>query len=161
MGERIFGVGFLLFSKTANDSLKLFTVEELGSKPRYHKFQGMKSFPLETFEEKDGSFKETILRLLTEEVGIKKSEAKIINIAAPYFQLIPGRNDIYTVYGYGLYLGNSNETFVPNDVDIRFAGWKTIDELLQQYIRVEVAPILKHFTDNHLAELLNELSATA
>lgn len=158
VSKKIFGVGFLLFTRGSNgNEPRLFTIEELGSKPQYHKFQGMKSFPLETYEEKDGNFRATIKRLLEEETGIENGYAKILSVAAPYFQLIPGRDDIYTVYGYGIYTGNPEKDFKPKDNDIRFAGWKTITELLQQHIRIEVAPILKHFGDNYLKDLLNEL----
>jgi hypothetical protein len=152
----IFGVGFLLFT-SGNGAPRLFTVKELKSKPQYFKSSGMVSFPLETFEEKDGSFKTTIERLLREEIGISPQEVRNCCVVKEKFQLIPGRNDIYTIYGYGLFSGYPKDFFIPEDNDIKFSGWKTIDELLQQNTRVETRPILEHFRRNHFRELFGKI----
>lgn len=158
MAERkIFGVGFLLF--TINNKIpKLFTIEELKDKAEVKKEKGMLSFPLETFEEKDKTFENTIKRLLIEEVGVSLSQVDIKGIASKIFQLIPGRRDIYTVYGFGLFLGNLSDDFVPADNDVKFSGWKTIEDLCWHKTRSETVPILEHFIEKHFQELFGSVS---
>jgi hypothetical protein len=142
----VIGVGFLLFSIT-NHVPRLFVVKELRDKPTIHKQAGMLSFPLETNKTSDGGYAGTICRLFKEEIGISPDQVEIKKIINEEFRLIPGRSDIITVYGYGLYKGNmSSEVFLPSDNDIAFHGWLSCGELLAQpLIRVEVAPIIHHF----------------
>lgn len=145
--SHIIGVGFILFS--FKDSLpKLFTIKELRNKPQYYKKAGMLSFPLETMEPSDKSRRETVIRILDEEMGISPNQVNILRLVEKEFNLIPGRKDISTFYGYGTFLGNPNQKFTPNDSDIEFAGWKSIKELLGSFIRVEVSPILNHLLSN-------------
>jgi len=138
------GVGFLLFH-FINGSPKIFVIRELKDKPVLRKKAGMLSFPLETFKDNDHNHLGTIVRLLEEEVGIALSEVEILGVFSERFNLIPGRKDIETVYGYGLFLGDPCREFIPDDDDIVFAGWMTLAEILQHPIRVEVAPIIDHF----------------
>ncbi len=152
------GVGFLLFFIDENGVPRLYTIKELNDKPQYSKCSGMVSFPIETFEEKDVNPQGTIRRLLREEMGILENEVIFFDIAQEVFHPIPGREDIDIFYGYGLFSGNSGKIFVPGDVDIVFAGWKTLEELLAQYIRVEVRPILEHFKNNHSEQLFGKLN---
>lgn len=149
------GIALLLFSN-GNGAPRLFTVEELKDKPKYSKFKGMISFPLETFEEDDLIPENTIKRLLQEEVGISFDDLSCCIIAQEVFHPIPGREDIDILYGYGIFKGNPENIFTPEDDDIKFAGWKTPDELLQQYVRVEVRPIIEHFQKNHFRELFGK-----
>lgn len=146
----ITGVGFLLFC-FIDGFLKIFTVRELKSKPAIYKEAGMLSFPLETYEETDGDYAKTIERLLKEEVGIPPSEVAICRVFEEKFKLIPGREDVETAYGYGIFLGNHSCTFIPCDDDIEFGGWMSIKELLTYRIRVEVEPIIKHFLSQGIA----------
>ena len=143
MATNIVGVGLLLFSDG-----RLLAVQELQSKPQYHKLAGMISFPLETFDgEKDRTTTDTIIRLLSEELGISNDEVDLWGIAPETFKLIPGRNDVETHYGVGTFLGNPERKFHPSDNDIRVVGWKTPDQLLnEKSIRVEVRPILEDFS---------------
>ncbi len=157
----IIGVGFLLFSKNELGEPCVFTVEELVGKPSISKEAGMISFPLETFQKQDMSEIGTIFRLLEEEVGVHPHFVDICKVSPEKFSLIPGRQDIVTVYGYGTLLGNPGRKFRPKDSDIRFAGWKTLNELLVCRIRVETTPIIRHFYVNHFKELLNQLSVAA
>ena len=151
----VFGVGFLLFSNGNGNTPRIFTVEELKSKPEIHKEAGMASFPLETFKTTDVIFENTIMRLIQEEIGIPRDLISIYGLSPCRFQLIPGRKDILTVYGFGKFHGNTSEIFFPIDTDIKFAGWKTFDELCSLPTRVETIPILEHFQKNHQQELLN------
>lgn len=145
----IFGVGFLLFSKKGNGIPRLYTVRELESKPQYHKHAGMESFPLETYEKKDGNLEGTAKRLLDEEIGITSQEVESCCLEKTRFNLIPGRKDIFIVYGYGIFTGDPEKIPGPKDKDVVFAGWATPSELLKKYIRVETSPILCHFFENH------------
>lgn len=149
----ITGVGFLLFS-IIDKIPKLFVVRELKSKPEICKEAGMLSFPLETFNKKDQTTHGTILRLLHEEIGVSKKSIIICKIVPRRFKLIPGRNDVETIYGYGIFLGNPNQNFNPYDDDIIFVGWMTIRELLAQKTRVEVHPIIDDFLTR---EILGEV----
>jgi len=156
VGKITEGVGFLLFSKNPSGIWELFTIVELESKPQYHKERGMLSFPLETFEERDGNFTGTIDRLIKEEIGVPLNEVVVSGIARDCFQPIPGREDVHTYYGYGLFTGNRERVFAPEDTDIKFAGWWSAELLLRQKVRVEVYPILKHFAENHSSALLDQ-----
>jgi hypothetical protein len=148
MEKVIVGVGFLMF--TLERVPRLFVVKELKGKPTIFKESGMLSFPLETMEEIDGGVVEnTIWRLIEEEIGTDQTLVKILGVEQRRFKLIPGRDDIETVYGYGLFLGNPEKEFSPSDTDIAFAGWWPINRLLQQNVRVEVRPILEHFVVKH------------
>ncbi|HUD08678.1 MAG TPA: hypothetical protein VMQ48_01150 [Candidatus Saccharimonadales bacterium] len=150
----IIGVGFLLFS-IVDGIPKLFVLRELKSKPEIYKKEGMLSFPLETYQEIDGNYTNTIIRLLKEEIGISLEQASIGKIISKKFSLIPGRSDIVTVYGYGFFHGNPAAYLCPSDDDITFAGWYTCEDLLNYpLIRVETAPILRHFLKKHAREIL-------
>jgi hypothetical protein len=157
--KKIVGVGFLMFTFKNGDLPELLTIEELKDKPEYCKKAGMISFPLETVEEEDGGFQGTIIRLLKEEVGIHLGQVIICEIIPEKFQLIPGRNDVDTVYAYGIFKGNTDPSnFKPRDNDIRFAGWKTIKELRSGFVRVEVGPVLDHFiTSKHYDKLISKI----
>jgi len=158
MEKVILGVGFLLF--TPERLSRLFVVRELKDKPSISKESGMLSFPLETAEESDGGVAEnTIWRLVEEEIGVDRNLVVILGVEQRRFKLIPGRDDIETVYGYGLFLGNPEEhKFSPSDTDIVFAGWKTIGEMSNSFTRVETLPILMHFVDNHFHEVTREIA---
>lgn len=150
----IIGVGFLLFS-IIEGIPRLFVLRELKSKLEIYKKEGMLSFPLETYKEKDGNYSNTIIRLLKEEIGISSGQTVIKKIIPENFFLIPGRSDIITVYGYGFFRGNPDAYFCPSDDDIAFAGWYACEDLLNYpLIRVETAPILRHFLKNHAREIL-------
>lgn len=150
----IIGVGFLLFCRV-DGAYKIFTIEELRGKPSVAKEKGMISFPLETFKEEDVSFRETIQRLVSEEIGIPKNQAMVCGIFKNEFRLIPGRPDVSTFYGFGEFIGNSLGPFFPEDTDITFAGWKSPKELLEiPHKRVEVAPIIEHFMSQRFYQLL-------
>jgi hypothetical protein len=139
--SEIIGVGLLLFLKG-----KLLVIRELRSKPQYSKYAGMLSFPLETFEKSDITFRKTLSRLAQEELGIINGEIILRNILPDKFNLLPGKPDIATYYGVADFAGSSEHIFVPQDDDIEVIGWMNPDELLQQKnIRVEVRPILEHF----------------
>ena len=111
----VFGVGFLLFSNGNGNTPRIFTVEELKSKPEIHKEAGMASFPLETFKTTDVIFENTIMRLIQEEIGIPRDLISIYGLSPCRFLLIPGRKDILTVYGFGKFHGNTSEIFFPID----------------------------------------------
>jgi len=150
----IIGVGFLLFAPI-NGADKLFVLRELKSKPELHKRSGMLSFPLETFESRDGCPKATIYRLIEEEMGISQGKAQILGFSTQSFCLIPGRPDVLTFYGFGRFIGDPNQSFHPADDDIEFVDWMKPEDLLGQFVRVEVAPILGHFLNN-FSSMLNE-----
>lgn len=142
------GVGLLLFSNR-----KILTVRELKSKPHYHKFAGMMSFPLETYETEDKTPRGTIDRLLKEELGIPKEEAVITEIIQRQFFLIPGKEDVVTIYGFGFFLGDPKRRFQPMDNDIEVIGWKTPEELMSSSpIRIEVIPIITDFLTRSLMQ---------
>jgi hypothetical protein len=109
----------------------------------------MLTFPLETFKEDDKSFFGTIERIIEEEIGIGFStiqEIKKIEIASFARNLIPNRADILTVYGTGVFFGNTLSSLSPKDPDVDFFGWMKISEIMDHECkRVEVAPILNHF----------------
>lgn len=155
--QKLIGVGFLLFI-SRNILEELFTIKELKDKPQYSRFKGMKSFPLETFREEDGSAENTIRRAMREEIGVTSAEVPIFHMAEEVFHPIPGREDIDILYGYGMFIGNPDRLFVPEDDDIEIAGWKTIPELLRQYKRVEVEPILEHFQKEYFQKLFANLN---
>lgn len=157
--SNIVGVGFLLFL-IDEGSLKIFTVKELKSKPELHKKNGMVSFPLETYKkEEDGNYCGTIIRLLREEVGIPSDQVRICDVIPDGFNLIPKRRNIWTYYGYGVFLGDPDQSFVPDDNDVVFAGWKSLLELSACSLRIEVIPILKHFLlKGHYEKLLRQVS---
>jgi len=151
----IIGVGFLLFS-IIDGIPKLFVLRELKSKTATHKKEGMLSFPLETHKKEDGDYSNTIIRLLEEEIGIPLEQVIIGKIVPENFSLIPGRKDIVTVYGYGFFRGDPSANFHPSDSDISFAGWYACEDLLNYpLIRVETAPILLHFLENHAREIFD------
>lgn len=148
------GVGFLLFS-IINGVPRLFVVEELKDKPEIHKKSGMLSFPLETFKESDGGYLQTLHRLFEEEIGITKDQVEIRRLIPNNFYLIPGRCDIATVYGFGLFLGDPKGEFEPIDNDILFAGWYSCEGLIKHpLIRVETAPIIRNFQKHFIREIL-------
>jgi len=156
MEKVIVGVGFLMF--TSERVPRLFVVKELNDKPAISKGRGMLSFPLETMKESDGGVVEnTIGRLIEEEIGADQSLVKILGVEQCRFKLIPGRDDVETVYGYGLFLGNPEHKFSPSDTDISFAGWHTPTEVLRRFTRVETAPILKHFRKNHFRKVVQAI----
>lgn len=135
------GVGLLLFSNG-----HLLTVRELKDKPVICKQAGMVSFPLETFRDEDVRPEGTIIRLLWEELGILPEQVKLWGISPRKFHLIPGREDITTLYGIGKFLGNPDQKFIPKDDDIQIEGWKTPWELLSlDNPRIEVFPIINDF----------------
>lgn len=150
----IIGVGFLLFF-IIDGVPKLFVLRELKSKPEIQKREGMLSFPLETYQKTDSNYTNTVIRLLREEIGISPEQVSIEKIISKNFSLIPGRSDIITVYGYGFFHGDLAAYFYPSDNDIAFAGWYSCKDLLDYpLIRVETAPILRHFLKNHAREIL-------
>ncbi len=156
--RNIVGVGLLLFW-SGNGSPKMFTIKELKGKPELCKEKGMISFPLETYKEEDGSHHGTINRLLEEEVGISPKQVRVYSIISEGFNLIPGRKDIQTYYGYGVFLGDPDQSFISQDNDVVFAGWKPLITLSSYPLRVEVVPVLKHFLSRgHYEELLKEMS---
>ena len=146
IAQNAIGVGFLLFT-LVDGFLKLYTVRELKDKPEILKKSGMISFPIETFDPKlDKNEGDTIIRLIKEEIGFPIHQIKKFGIVPRNFFLLPDRKDIKTVYGYGLFTGNSDDTPTPSDSDIVFSGWKTTGELLSlPRIRIETDPILKDF----------------
>lgn len=151
----IVGVGFLLFS-VIDGVPKLFVIRELKDKPEIFKKKGMLSFPLETFKTADGSYINTIIRSLKEEIGICPDQVADIHVMPDNLHLIPGKNEIVTKYGYGIFLGETDTGFTPTDNDIEFAGWLTCEELLAcPLIRVETSPVLLHFLENHRREIFN------
>lgn len=153
MEKVIVGVGFLMF--TLKQIPRLFVVRELNDKPVISKRSGMLSFPLETMKQvDDGTAENTIRRLIEEEIGVDQALVKILGVEQKRFKLIPGRDDVETVYGYGLFLGDPEHEFSPSDTDIVFAGWKTPEELLYSFTRVETAPILTHFQENHFRKVV-------
>lgn len=156
MAKEILGVGLLLFTpKNGTGSPKLFTIKELESKPAFFKERDMVSFPLETYKEKDITIRKTILRLIDEEIGIHPDQVEICNIFSQRFNLIPGRNDIFTAYGFGIFRGDFGQVFQPKDKDVAYFGWRTVPELLRQRVRIEVKPILDHFmTTKHYPALI-------
>jgi hypothetical protein len=56
-------------------------------------------------------------------------------------------------------LGNPEQIFHPKDDDIEFSGWMSCESLLNSFIRVETAPIIKHFLANHRRELIEKINA--
>lgn len=157
MEKVIVGVGFLMF--TIERVPRLFVVKELKDKPAILKKSGMLSFPLETMEEIDGGVVEdTIWRLVEEEIGTDQTLVKILGVEQRRFKLIPGRDYVETVYGYGLFLGNPEHKFSPSDTDVAFAGWHTLVEVSCSFTRVETAPILNHFRKNHFREMVRVIT---
>jgi hypothetical protein len=157
MEKVIVGVGFLMF--TLERIPRLFVVKELKGKPAILKERGMRSFPLETMKEIDGGVVEnTIRRLIREEIGTDQTLVEILGVEQRRFKLIHGRDDVVTVYGYGLFLGNPEQKFSPLDTDIVFAGWKTLAELSCSFTRVETVPILNHFQENHFQEVVQTVT---
>lgn len=142
MDDIIIGIGLLLFSNG-----RIMTVRELKSKPHYHKFAGMLSFPVETFDRNlDGDFRDTLLRLSKEELGMCQDEISILGIIPEALNPIPGRKDIDIYYGLAAFLGNPNKNFTPKDSDIQIIGWSKPETLYASNpVRVEVRPILDDF----------------
>jgi len=155
-GKVIVGVGFLLFSRNSSGVPELFTIVELGSKPEYGKSSGMLTFPMETFEARDGDFRGTLGRLIREEVGASPEEIVISGIVPGFFLPIPERKYLRLVYGYGLFTGDREQVFTPEDGDVRFASWSTIEFLQQQNVRAGVLPVLEHFVQNHFDRLFKK-----
>lgn len=157
MEKVIVGVGFLML--TLERVPRLFVVKELNDKPAISKVSGMLSFPLETMREIDGGVVEnTIWRLIDEEIGTDQALVQILGVERERFKLIPDRDDVETVYGYGLFLGNPEHKFSPSDTDIAFAGWKTLAEVSCSFTRVETVPILNHFRKNHFREVVRTIT---
>ncbi len=148
----IIGVGLLLFAPINGGAPELFTVEELRDKPKISKRAGMWSFPLETFEASDICPRNTIYRLIQEEIDMSISPEliEILEFSRQEFRPIPGREDITILYSFGLFKGEKGRIFKPQDDDVKPVGWKTFDELLAHEVRVEVAPILGHYRENYL-----------
>ncbi|MBI2439293.1 MAG: NUDIX hydrolase [Candidatus Moranbacteria bacterium] len=146
------GVGFIL-SSVVDKETKFLVIEELRDNEEIFKKSGMISFPLETMEEGE-SPKETIFRLLEEELGIASHEVEISEIPGQKFRFFPGKN-IVTRYGYGFLLGDPYRAFTPKDTDIRIRGWMSIEEL-RGYgnVRVETLPILNHFVASYRARYI-------
>ncbi|MFA6047782.1 MAG: hypothetical protein WCV59_02825 [Parcubacteria group bacterium] len=162
MAKNILGVGFPVFSINDSGELEVFTVKELRDKPEYFKKKGMISFPLETFEEKDVTPHGTILRLIKEEMGFLNGQVKICHIFREKFNLIPGRRDVFTAYGYGIFTGDRNQILQPEDDDVAYFGWKTIPELFRHSVRIETSPILDHFLDSpYYRKLIKKLAKAA
>lgn len=149
----ILGMGLLLFIEKDGELL-FFVIEELMDKPAIAKKQGMKSFPLETHKPGDESEYGTIQRLVVEEIGITPELIEFKGISPQKFQLIPGRPDIFTGYGYARFIGDPGHVFCPQDTDIRFVGWQKMEALLAGFVRVEVPAILAHFQQNYIKEVL-------
>jgi len=147
----IVGVGFLLFSR--KNSNRVFTVEELASKPEYCKQKGMISFPLETQIATDNGTKGTIERLIKEEIGFPLEWIEIVGVSESHFSLIPDRDDIVTRYGFGFLRVAEDSSFSPSDVDIDFAGWRRLEDLLNPpthtSVRIETRPIICDFIKNY------------
>jgi len=162
MAKNILGVGFLAFTMNDSGKLKIFTVKELQDKPEYFKEKGMISCPFETYEKKDVTPRGTILRLIKEEMGILNGQVEICHIFPEKFNLIPGRRDVFTAYGYGVIRINRNQIFQPEDDDVTFFGLKTIPELFRYPVRIETAHILDHFLDSpHYRKLIGKLAKAA
>jgi len=157
MGTILVGVGLLLFTQEKNP--RLFVVRELKGKPALCKEAGMISFPLETCKEVDGSLEGTVARLVEEEIGLSMSAIDLCGIDPERFRLIPGRSDVDTRYGYGIFLGNPEQFFHPKDDDIEFAGWMSCESLLNSFIRAETAPIINHFLVNHHWDLIKRINS--
>lgn len=159
MDTLVIGVGLMLFARI-DGANKLFTLKELRNKPLIHKVAGMVSFPLETYEPEDAYVRNTINRMLEEEIGIARDQVKIILISDAKFRLIPGNENIISTYGVGIFHGNPFQEFHPKDDDIIFDGWRTPEELLEQpLIRIEVEPMLKHFREKYLRQFARSLAA--
>lgn len=151
MSEKtIIGIGLLLFS-----GHQIMTVRELEDKPLVLKRRGMLSFPLETVKGTDRSHRNTVMRLLKEELGIFSTEVEFEGMAPKEFRLIPGMNNIHTLYGIARFVGNPHRTFSPEDTDIEIVGWKSPAELLNEnLLRIEVAPILADFAVRNKEEFV-------
>jgi hypothetical protein len=144
------GFGLLLFC-IVDKQPKMAIIEELRDKPLIHKKAGMKSFPLETVDEHcDKNPEDTIRRLLGEELGLDFKNV-IFEITEKEFHLIPNQRNITTRYAFGFVKGKELPTIEPQDTDITFFDWMSIEELLsQEMLRLEVAPIIHHFKESGL-----------
>ncbi|MDZ4385279.1 MAG: NUDIX hydrolase, partial [Candidatus Moranbacteria bacterium] len=118
------------------------------NKPQYHKYAGMLSFPIETFDgNKDSNLTDTLVRLSREELGISNAdEMRILGIIPTVFNPIPERRDIHIRYSLGAFLGDPHRIFVPEDKDVEIVGWMKPEKLHASHpIRIEVKPILEDF----------------
>lgn len=160
--KKVEGVGLLLF--VMNGGPRLAVVKELVAKPQYSKQAGMLSFPLETVEAYDDGLLGTVWRLIKEELGKDISSlVTVLDVIEEPMQLIPGRPDINTYYGYGIFHGSREQILQPQSDDITFAGWLAPEDLLARpLIRVEVVPVWTHFIQSgHYEKLLKQLSKAA
>ena len=156
--EQIRGFGFLLFSFVNKG---MFTVKELNGKESIKKQAGMIGPPFETVKGSE-SPEETINRLIIEEIGVPIEQVIICNILEQKFRLIPGRPEIFTSYGYGIFLGDPKQKFKPTDTDIVFAGWRNPAELREEFIRIETLPILDHFNKcGHRTAMMDKMEEIA
>lgn len=152
LNERISveGLGLLIF----NSKGELFVIRELKAKPQYSKKAGMLSFPLETIEPFDNSDFETAIRLIKEEADGRFIDfSKSWEMEKTNFYPIPGRKDIAIRYGI-VFLREDAPVEAENiqikDKEIEFAAWMSIEELLKHsFVRVEVEPILSHFSSKY------------
>ncbi|HEX8973991.1 MAG TPA: NUDIX domain-containing protein [Patescibacteria group bacterium] len=142
----IVGVGLLIFA-IVKGLPRIYTVKEKKAKPSIFKEAGMLGPPFETVKEIDRSIEETIWRLIKEETGIPREMIDLQKVIPESFNLIPGRPDIFTMYGYAFYKGEPEDAslFTPEDDDIEFRGWYTMAELEEEHLRIEVPFILDHF----------------
>ncbi len=136
--ERVLAVALLIVSPAG----RIFCLEELQDKVQYEKYSGMISFPIETIE--DGEDREHALeRLLREEVG------SFLFLSDPDFlgevdmDFSTGRKSrifCYSVLSPEEFRGN------PSDTDIRFFGWKSVEEIVslgENSRRREVLPVFR------------------
>ncbi len=137
MRRIIQGVGLLLIEPNG----KLLVLKELQNKPHIRKEAGMLSFPLETIKEGE-LFEDTLLRLVTEEIGIPIELKEVQKIGTFDFKHDTCEARVY------MFIAHVNKAFVakPTDTDIDFHGWMDPNELLNiKHKRVEVQPILNSY----------------
>ncbi len=151
MGEKrkIIGVGLILYHIDKQGRMLIMVVREMRAKPSIRKEVGMRSFPLETQEDRDQrSIIQTMLRCGGEELGIPSDQMAECFPVATEFRFFPEVEefDIVTRYGIARYTGSLDHDFSSPSGDTESDGWMTIPELLKQpLIRVETQPICKHF----------------
>jgi 8-oxo-dGTP pyrophosphatase MutT (NUDIX family) len=141
--NKLFGVGLLLFR--SKESNKFFTVKEKKTKEEILKRAGMISFPLETYKKEDGSFANTLIRLIKEEIGISRDCISNLEVIDQSFNLFPKRPDIYTFYGVAFLKTNEVVPRPSDNNDVEFFGWKEARELKEFPVRAEVWPILEDY----------------
>lgn len=138
----LYGVVLVVFCRTTRRFLFL---RELTDKPSVFKKKGMIAFPSETKEEFDSSVRATVVRLISEEVGVIVSEGVVLSIK-PLTEFAHG----IPIYVAWVVVEEEFDAF-PTDTDVEHACWMTEQEIrlvdsLEDFFRIETITVLDTVT---------------